>query len=249
MNSLERFSNRVENYIKYRPHYPEEIIPFLSKEIGLLSSSVIADIGSGTGISSELFLKNGNAVYGIEPNTEMREAAEQLLQQYFRFHSIAAVAEATTLQDHSIDFIIAGQAFHWFDPEKSRIEFSRILKNNGWVVLIWNERQLESSPFLVAYEKLLLEYGTDYSLVSEYRMRDNIKILFQKDYRLGEFTNSQTFDYNGLEGRLLSSSYTPPSGSPKFHPMRSKLLEIFDEHNVNGEVKMLYNTEVYYGRL
>jgi len=250
MKPTERFSDRVENYTKYRPHYPEEIIPFLKSETGLLPSSIIADIGSGTGISAELFLKNGNTVYGIEPNKEMREAAEKLLRPYLQFHSAAAVAEATTLQDDSIDYIVAAQAFHWFDPEKARVEFTRILRNNGWVILLWNERQLDATPFLIAYEKLLHEFGTDYSAVSEYSKRDTIPILFQENgFLLEEFTHRQSFDYQGLEGRLLSSSYTPAAGNPKFELMLSALRTIFDEHNSNGKVDLLYTTKIYYGHL
>ena len=151
MKVTERFSNRVENYVKYRPNYPKKIISFLEKEIGLSSSSIIADIGSGTGISSEMFLKNGNIVYGVEPNKEMREAAERLLAEHPNFKSINGTAEDTTLAANSIDILSAGQAFHWFDVIKTEIEFKRILKNGGWVVLVWNERETNSSLFLKAY--------------------------------------------------------------------------------------------------
>src|SRR4026208_981769 len=136
-----RFSKRVENYIQYRPKYPPAVFDFLRNELNLAPSSIIADVGSGTGISSEMFLRNGNTVFGIEPNSEMREAGERNLSQFASFKSIYGTAEATTLEDHSVDFVIAGQAFHWFDRARSRAEFFRILKKNGWVVLIWNDRK------------------------------------------------------------------------------------------------------------
>src|SRR5262249_24618794 len=136
----QRFSSRVENYIKYRPGYPKDVIETLQSECGLIPDSIIADVGSGTGILTEMFLRNGNVVYGIEPNREMREAAARLLKDYPRFRSLSAQAEETTLDDASVDFITAGQAFHWFDRKKTRVEFARILKPRGRVSLIWNER-------------------------------------------------------------------------------------------------------------
>ncbi|MEP7234344.1 MAG: class I SAM-dependent methyltransferase [Ignavibacteriota bacterium] len=250
MKVTERFSNRVENYVKYRPNYPPEIISFLQNEIGLLPSSIIADIGSGTGISTELFLRNGNTVYGIEPNPEMRKAGEELLSEYPAFHSIDATAEATTLADASIDFLTASQAFHWFDVQRSKIEFARILKKSGWVVLIWNERILDSTDFLIAYEKLLHSFGTDYAEVQHKNVKGNIATLFQKrSYGLRKFPNNQSFDFEGLKGRLLSSSYTPAPDSPNYQPMLEELRRIFEEYQCEGNVNILYNTEVFFGQI
>ena len=250
MKVTERFSDRVENYVKYRPHYPNEIIPFLENEIGLSPSSIIADIGSGTGISSELFLKNGNTVYGIEPNKEMREAGERLLSEYPNFHSINSTAEATTLPDHSIDCITSLQAFHWFNVESSGKEFSRILKRDGWVVLIWNDRELDTSAFLIAYEKLLNTFGTDYPVVPDNDIADNVTQLFiKRGHRIAEFRNTQSFDYEGLKGRLLSSSYTPTPADPKYQPMLTELQKNFDEYQQDNSVIFEYKTRVYYGQL
>jgi SAM-dependent methyltransferase len=249
MKATERFSDRVENYRKYRPHYPKEIIPFLKREIGLTSSSVIADIGSGTGISTEMFLKNGNVVYAVEPNTEMRLAAEEQLSSYPNFHSINATAEATTLFDRSIDIITSFQAFHWFDARKAKVEFKRIMKSGGWIVLIWNNRLLDASSFLIAFEKLLNVFGTDYPVMQDSDIYENIKILFEgKSYNLKEFPNSQSFDYEGLHGRLLSASYIPTAADTKYHPMLEELRRIFNEFQIEDRVEILYKTEVFYGR-
>ena len=160
--STTRFSNRVANYIKYRPSYPDEVFALLRSQCDLNESSQIADIGSGTGILTNLLLEQGYYVKALEPNVDMRKAAEESLNEYEQFQSISAAAEETTLETHSIDLIVAGQAFHWFDPDKSKAEFKRILKPNGWVVLIWNERQVDTTPFLVQYESLLLKHATDY---------------------------------------------------------------------------------------
>ena len=250
-DSTERFSGRVENYIKYRPGYPKEVIETLSDECGLVADSIIADVGSGTGILTEMFLRNGDVIYGVEPNREMREAAERLLKDYPRFRSVAARAEETALDDKSVDFIAAGQAFHWFDREKTRTEFVRILKPQGWVALIWNERVTTTTPFLVAYEQLLKDYSTDYEQVDHRRIdEDVIRDFFRSDqFRLKQFKNVQVFDYEGVKGRLFSSSYAPEEGSPNYEPMLAELERIFQAYQNEGRVVVEYVTQMYYGQL
>lgn len=251
LKSTERFSSRVENYIKYRPRYPSAVTQLLRKECGLARESVIADIGSGTGILTELFLKNGNTVFGVEPNNEMREAGERLLRDYSRFKSVSGKAEATTLPDRSVDFSTAGQAFHWFDREKARREFVRILRPGGWVVLLWNDRNISARPFFTAYEDLLRTYGTDYEAVGHKHVDSElIGSFFGADrFKLATFPNEQVFDYEGLKGRLLSSSYAPEPGHPKHTPMLQQLKTIFSQYQVNANVTFEYDTCVYYGRL
>ena len=247
-----RFSSRVERYIKYRPGYPQDIIELL-KEEGILSfNSIIADIGSGTGILSELFLKQGNIVYGIEPNIDMRNAAEKLLNIYPHFVSIEGSAESTTLKQTSIDIITAGQAFHWFDLEKARLEFLRILKPKGWVVLIWNRRRKHANEFLQEYEKLLLKYGTDYKVIEKSKL--NFKKFFggqnsDNNYKYVKFKNYQIFEYNGLEGRLLSTSYIPLDDHPKYKDMLVELKKTFEKYQKEGFIKFEYDTEIIYGQL
>ncbi len=251
MDSTKRFSSRVENYIKYRPGYPASTIDLFKQKCGLAADSVIADIGSGTGILTELLLKNGNSVFGIEPNREMRAAAERLLAGYPRFTSIAATAETTTLKDGSIDLITAGQAFHWFDRAKARTEFQRILKPCGWAALIWNDRQVNSHPFLAAYEDLLKTFGTDYETVGHKHVElDDVREFFGAGkFDHAVFPSSQHFDYVGLQGRLLSSSYAPEPGHPKHPPMLAALREVFNQYQSGGKVTFEYDTTVYYGLL
>lgn len=251
-NPTGRFSTRVENYIRYRPSYPPALLDLLREECGLRAESVVADMGSGTGILSEMFLRNGNRVYAIEPNREMRQAAERLLGGHDRLTSIAASAEATTLDDESVDFIIAGQAFHWFERASARREFARILRPAGWAVLVWNDRLLDASPFLRAYENLLLAYGTDYEQVRHSQSADTetIRSFFAPDeFHARAFPNQQVFDYESLEGRLLSSSYTPEEGDARYSPMLAELRRIFELHNRGGKVIFEYQTLVYYGHL
>jgi SAM-dependent methyltransferase len=240
----------VGNYVRYRPGYPEEIIELLKTECGLRRASVVGDIGSGTGKLSELFLANGNAVFGIEPNKEMREAGEGLLNGFANFKSVEATAEKTTLPAAAVDFIAAGQAFHWFDRKVCRAEFSRILKPGGWIVLIWNDRQTASTSFLTEYEQLLKTYATDYSKVDHKQIDDEVVAeFFGYAPHKKVFPNVQEFDCEGLKGRLLSSSYAPEEGQPKYSEMIVDLEKLFAKCQENDRVRFVYDTVVYYGRL
>ena len=246
-----RFSSRVANYVKYRPRYPEAVIKTLQEDCQLTSTSLIADIGSGTGLLTELFLQNGNPVFAVEPNREMREAGERLLQRYPNFQSIAGKAEATTLDDQSVDFVMVGHAFHWFDREKTRHEFCRILKPMGWVMLVWNDLDTQTTPFLVAYEQLLQQYSTDYDQVNHRKIDEAVLEEFYGGRGLVSktFSNQQDFDYEGLQGRLQSSSYTPEADHPNYEPMITELSKIFQAHALNGLVSFEYTTRMYYGQL
>jgi len=250
-DSKQRFSSRVADYIRYRPGYPCAILDALRDDSGLTPSSIIADVGSGTGLLSKIFLDNGNIVYGVEPNAEMRAAGDQFLSGYPKFRSVAASAEATTLPDASVDFVTAGQAFHWFDPEAAHREFARILKPGGWAVVIWNERRTETSALLRAYEDLLRKYSPDYAQVSaKYPEALRMAEFFGPNQMLQrEFPNQQVFDFDGFRGRLLSSSYSPPQGHPNHEPILAELRRIFDRHNENGRVRVDYTTHLYYGQL
>ena len=247
----QRFSSRVENYVKYRPDYPDDVLDVLRAECGLRPSSVIADIGSGTGKLAELFLRQGNTVYGVEPNAEMREAGERLLAGYPDFHSLDGTAEVIPLPDNSVDFIAAGQAYHWFDPDRTRPEFRRVLKPKGWMALVWNERQSAGTPFLLEYERLLQTFATDYQQVGHKRINDDDiqKALGLRLLSVATFPNNQRFDYEGLQGRLLSSSYSPEPGHPQHAPMLAELKRIFEQHQEGGMVSFVYATKVYYGQL
>jgi len=249
-NATQRFSSRVDNYVRYRPGYPREVLNLLKKECDLTTESIIADIASGTGIFTRVLLENGNRVFGVEPNAEMRRAGEEFLRSYPRFTSVAGTAEATTLPDHSVEIVTAAQAAHWFDREKARGEFIRILKPGGWCVLLWNERRTDSTSFLREYEQLLLTYGTDYEEVRHERTTAEIAGFFSPTpFELSTLEMRQEVDYAGLEGRLLSSSYTPTPEHENYEPMLRELQRIFDEHQINDRVSLDYNTLVYYGQL
>jgi ubiquinone/menaquinone biosynthesis C-methylase UbiE len=250
-DSKTRFSSRVTDYARYRPTYPPETLDILRKWCALKPEHTIADIGSGTGILSKLFLENGNRVFGVEPNPEMRAAAEQSLASYDRFTSVSGSAEATTLPENSVDFVTVAQAFHWFDPEPTRREFQRILKIHGRAVIVWNERLPNETAFLRDYESLLRRFGTDYSKVNETYPRTEQMLAF---FAGNEFTshalpNFQEFDLESLSGRLRSSSFIPTQGHPKYAPMMKELHRIFSTHQKNNQLRMEYRTHIYTGKL
>ncbi|MGC2247818.1 MAG: class I SAM-dependent methyltransferase [Terriglobales bacterium] len=245
-----RFSDRVENYVRYRPGYPPEVLDLLRDECGLRPDHIIADIASGTGLFTRLLLENGNSVFAVEPNAEMREMGAQVLEGYERLVSVAGTAEETTLDSASVDFVTAAQAAHWFDLRRTRAEFARILRPQGWCVLIWNERLTESTPFLREYEQLLLTYGTDYKEIRHERTTDIIHEFFApQPCRERVFSMRQRFDYEGVAGRLLSSSYAPLAGHPSYAPMMRELERIFRAHARERIAEFEYKTRVYYGHL
>ncbi|MGA2457224.1 MAG: class I SAM-dependent methyltransferase [Terriglobales bacterium] len=245
-----RFSDRVEDYVRYRPGYPPEVLDLLRAECGLRPRHIVADIASGTGLFTRLLLENGNSVFAVEPNTEMREMGVRPLESYNRLVSVAGTAEETTLRSASVDFVTAAQAAHWFDLPRARAEFTRILRPEGWCVLIWNERCTESTPFLRDYEQLLLTYGTDYKEVRHERTTAIIHEFFAPaPHQERVFDLRQRFDYEGTAGRLLSSSYAPLEGHPSHAPMMQELQRIFRAHASDNVVEFEYNTRVYYGHL
>jgi len=245
IDSKKRFSSRVENYIKYRPSYPLEIIDFLKEKKILAENTVIADVGSGTGILTKLFLENGNQVYGVEPNKDMREAAEKFLQGYTTFLSLEGSAESTGLEENCIDLIIAGQAFHWFDVEQAKREFKRIIKPNGNVALIWNNRGKAGTDFNSSYENFILKYGTDYKEIK--KNEGNVDLFF--NYQKETFYNFQELDFTSFKGRVLSSSYIPLTDNPIFPRMILELEDLFSKHQRNGIIRIEYYTEVFLGKL
>jgi SAM-dependent methyltransferase len=248
-NSTTRFSDRVEDYVKYRPHYPVAVLTYLQATYSFSSSWVVADIGSGTGISTELFLDYENRVYAVEPNLEMRSKAEELLSGHAAFVSVDGTAEATGLADSSVDLIVAGQAFHWFDPVGTRAEFVRIARPGAVVALIWNER-LILSAFEREYEELILEYAGDYKTINHKNITDKqIGDFFRPQvFQLRIFENEQLFDFDGLKGRLLSSSYIPKEGQG-YDAMMEALALLFERHAAGGQVRVGYETKLYTGVL
>lgn len=249
-DATQRFSNRVDAYVRARPGYPDEVVHTLEREAGLAAGATVADLGSGTGISAEIFLRHGDRVYAIEPNAAMRQAAEDRLRSLPGFTSLNGTAEATGLPDASVDLVLAAQAFHWFDPPAAKREFTRILKPGGVVALVWNSRLTDATPFLRDYEALLLEFGTDYQQVNHRQFDEAVVQAFfaPRPVERRVFPNAQQLDRDGLRSRLLSSSYVPSAEDPRSGPMLARLDEVFDRHAHDGVVELQYQTELFFGR-
>jgi SAM-dependent methyltransferase len=251
MNSKERFTSRVDTYKKYRPSYPREAIDYLFHVVGMNSNSEVLDIGAGTGIFSELLLERGTRVTAIEPNEAMREAAIQALGEQTNFRAISGSAEETGLPDHSCDYIVSAQAFHWFDRVAAKKEFHRVLRPGGKAVLIWNTRLTEGTPFLKGYEQLLKEFGVEYTKLNHKNISPEMLAPFFKPDGLHEvrFPNRQMFDLEGLIGRSLSSSYVPEFGHPDHQPMLEALNHLFERNKQDGVVFFDYETELFWGEV
>jgi SAM-dependent methyltransferase len=247
MQASERFSTRVEAYARHRPSYPAGAIELLAARCGLVRGAVVADLGSGTGILTQLLLERGAEVFAVEPNAAMRAAAEAALRDQARFHSINGSAEATTLAAASVDLLVAGQAFHWFDVARARLEAQRILRRGAWAALLWNERPPQPTPFLADYEALLREHAPEYMRITASRADEsNMREFLGPAMELATFPNQQILDFHGLEGRLMSSSYAPEAGHPHYQPMMALLREVFERHAQDGRITLPYCTLVYF---
>jgi len=245
-----RFSDRVADYLRSRPSYPTDLLAILEGEAGLEPTHRVADIGSGTGLLSRLFLDHGNSVYGVEPNREMREAGEQILAAYPGFASVDGCAESTTLPEACVDLVAVGQAFHWFDAPRARAEFLRILRPGRPVVLVWNDRREDAGPFMAGYERLLRDYGTDYRQVHHRRLGEvEIADFFGRGiFGCRTLPNRQSFDLPGLQARLRSSSYVPAPDEPGYAELMEGIGELFETRQTGGRVVLEYETRIYFGR-
>lgn len=251
MDSKKLFSSRVDDYVKYRPTYPAEAIDYLYDIVNLRRTSTVADIGAGTGIFSKLIVDRGTNVIAVEPNQEMRAACERLMVHVPNFWAVAGSAESTGLPDQSVDFIVCAQAFHWFDRSASKLEFQRILKPRGKLVLVWNSRLTEGAPFLEGIEQLLHKFGIDYTKVNHKNIsHDELQSFFKENtMEKSVFTMQQFFDFEGLHGRLMSSSYTPEPSHPNYEPMVRELRQLFNQHERKGRVPFDYETELFWGEI
>lgn len=248
---LARFSDRADDYVKYRPRYSYDVVHAIREACGLRPEHHVADIGCGPGMLAEIFLHHGNRVIAVEPNQEMRDAGERYLAAHPNFRMVDGSAEFTTLEPASVDFVVAGQAFHWFHPVETRAEFARILKPGGWTVLVWNHRDTQSTPFLRAYEDFVKKYSIDYEQVAHTYVStyDSLQRFFAPNpVALLQHHNEQRLDFDGLRGRLLSSSYIPKSGQ-RHEAMIQALPKLFSDHANDDRVILEYDTNIYYGQL
>jgi ubiquinone/menaquinone biosynthesis C-methylase UbiE len=246
-STSDRFLGKTDDYVKFRPGYPIEILDYLSKNHGFSSNAICAEVGSGTGKFSELLLQNKNKVFAVEPNGEMRGAAEKSLTAFQSFKSVSGDSVNTTLEKGSIDFIFCAQALHWFANENTAKEFKRILKPNGRVVIIWNKKAYEKSSFMKGIHKIFIEDCIDFLSVKLENIADKeiLSSLFKDNYDSYSIDTKQTFNLDGLIGRMMSASYAPPEGHPKHQKFISEIKKLFQSEEKKGSVEFLYETVTY----
>jgi len=245
-DSTQRFSNRVASYVAGRPHYPAAVVTHLQTVGALRAGGVVADIGVGTGLSAEPFLKAGHRVIGVEPNAPMRAAGAEMLAPFPLYEARDGTAEATGLATASIDLVIAGQAFHWFDATKFRDEALRILQPGGWAALIWNDRDRDATPFLASYEALLVEYGNDYLHISHAHESGAIATFFGGRIPPAErIEHSRRLDWPTMAAMAGSASYLPAPGQPRHDAFVAALRALFDREAVAGTIEMRYRCRIH----
>ncbi|MES9683018.1 class I SAM-dependent methyltransferase [Gottfriedia acidiceleris] len=246
---IENFSGKADRYSKFRPSYSNEYINYLLSENHLSKGSVIADIGSGTGILTKLLLEKKLTVFAIEPNDDMRGIAEKTLKEYDQYKSINATAENTSLKNNSVDLITVAQAFHWFDKEKFRLECKRILKENAKVSLVWDSKDV-LSPLMIELQEICKETCPKFKGFSGgIENTPDVTNQFFKNgiYETMVYRNDLEMDLEGFLGRNLSSSFSPLSGEKEFEPYRTALTNLFNKYGLNGKIVYPYITKSYLG--
>ena len=243
----ERFSGLASIYAAGRPTYPDSAIDFIITKCQLKPGSVMADVGCGTGISSRLFAARNIQVLGIEPNDDMRKQAEEQSLETIDYSPkyVKGEAEATGLPDHSVDAVLAAQAFHWFRPPQAIAEFCRVLQYNGWIILIWNERH-EKDPFTGEYGHLIRTFP-DTSKVEMQRRKAGAVLLSDSNVvnaSLDWFQNTQDMDWHGFQQRAFSTSYAPKDPQGRENLVEG-LQKLFDKYQSDGKLIMHYETSVY----
>jgi len=248
-DSVQRFTNRVHDYVRSRPGYPADLASLARDHFALPSGAAVADVGSGTGKLSRLFLQEGFEVFGVEPNEAMRQAATAELGTWKTFHGLAGAAESLPLADGSMHLVVAAQAFHWFDHPAARREFLRVLRPEGGGMLIWNNRRTDSSRFLQDYEKMLLDHCPDYVNVGNKHYEDvELDEFFAGPFRSALLRNQQVLDAEEFQARIFSCSYTPAQGSAR-DALAEATQRLFVTYAEKDRVCIEYDTEVFYGRL
>ena len=244
-----RFTGRAFFYSTSRPSYPRRILDILRSEIDFDETYTIADIRSGTGLLSQIFLENGNRALAVEPNEAMRDFAEKSLRRFPRFLSVRGTAEHTGLETASVDLVVIGQALHWFNCEASSREFERILKTNGHVCIAYNDRNTEDS-FMKDYDYIIRKYAQNRASVPS--IDDAYLSRFFKDGKYSKFSlpNEQLLNLDGPLGRMTSASYMPsPSDGNRFALFREDAARLFETYEKLGRVKMPYDTTILLGKI
>jgi len=253
----QKFDGKGEVYSKFRPSYPKLFIEYLQSEVGINGSSIIADIGSGTGKLTQLLLGIGKKVFAVEPNDDMRGFAETEFKDNVKFVSVNATAENTTLEDSSVDFITVAQAFHWFDRERFKDECKRILKPIGKVILVWNTREIISAP-MEDYETIIRKHCPDFegfsgrkisALYNETGVKNenDFSEFLNGNYEIKTFPNDLLNDLESFIGGALSASYAPKEQDNNYSAFVADLTTCFNKHSINNKITIPFTTKSFSG--
>lgn len=245
MDPKQLFTDRAEDYAKYRPNYPEALLHELSA-IG--EGGTIVDVGSGTGIFSALLTRLSATIVGVEPNAAMRAQAERNLANCSNFRSVEGSAEALPFDDESVKLVTVAQAFHWFDRSKFKSECRRVLQRPGWVALVWNLRKAGQEGFFADYEQILRTHAPTYKASGHQNESDQqFQEFFDGEFEQKTFSNPQFLFWEELLGRAKSASYFPREGDETYESAITALQTAFDKHKRGGRVDFDYTTELYLG--
>ena len=244
------FSSKVADYVASRPDYPSALFDTLAVICGLGAGATVADVGAGTGLLTRGLLQRGYRVIAVEPNREMRAAADHLLNGIEGYRSLDGSAEAMPLESDSIDLVTVALAFHWFDVERARAEFLRILTPQGQVAIIWNDRVFED-PLHVAFDELADKFGgaKRAAIVAHEKDRADVS-RFLGNTQLQEFCwpHAHRLGENEFLALVFSRSYIPERGTQKGQDVADRAREIFDRFATNGAVEIRYQTIAIVGR-
>ena len=245
------FSSKVNDYLASRPDYPPALFSTFVAEGVLQNLATIADIGSGTGLLTASLLVRGHQVFAVEPNAEMRFAADTLLNKHGQlYQSIDGTAENLPLPDASVDLITAAQAFHWFEIKAARHEFMRVLKPQGQVALIWNDRVL-NHPLHLALNELLKKFGgAKLQALSAHEDRSQVPVFFASSpTKTWTFPHQQWLSEEGLQSLVFSRSYMPERHSDAGEEIKKTIKDITLKFAISGKVAVPYQTTAIIGAL
>ena len=247
--NTERFTGRVEEYARFRSGYPAaEVAGFLRGACGLTAAWRVADVAAGTGMLTEVLLGNGNAVVAIEPNAEMRAACAGLRARWPGLEVLEGTAETTGVAAGSVEMVVAGRAFHWFEPVAAAEEFRRVLVPGGWVALVSSGRRRGDSAQELELEELLMEHGTDYAYVRDRYRREDRMMAFFKDLAgvdgtapvRAEFAAERRLTWERFAGMVQSMSVAPlREDAARYAGMQAALAAFFARWSEEGELRMV----------
>ena len=248
-DNINKFNKMQNDYSKYRPNYSNEAIEYILNLQNVDNEFKVADIGAGTGKLSLPFVKRGLKLYGIEPNKDMYEKLLENMKEYSDFFGILGYSEKTYLDNKSIDLIVVGQAFHWFNIDEFKIECKRVLKDDSYIAILYNNGDY-SKEVINKIHELSRRYCPEYKGSSGglYNNEDIFNNFF-KEYNKIIFKNDYKLTLDQFIGLNFSASYAPKENEENHDIYLSKLEEVFNTYQEDGYLTMPNNTILRIGKI